>query len=341
MAHTGKYFFITLCLISILFISYLSFLSLPLSNCESYDIGPYEPIFQTAIYNPQIESKSVGVGVWLLNVFNYEYTKGDFTADMYIYFFWTNPDVNTIDWHFANGYPITPTSITLVQNGTSGQLKNEVYRATARLSSSPDASNYPFDKINLTISVEMLTHGKNLSLSWLSNQTGIDNRFNNPGWKTDSFELNTYIHDYPLSVQVPKADMVVIQERQRSSTSVTPFIPPIIFALVCAVSFLFGLKEPGSVALRIGLNTSMLVTTLLFTFTASANIPPASSAVLFSIFILCVLIFMVCNLIVTIIGVVGWAKYKNEKRTRLANQLGLIVSILVPVIIFVVLFLGR
>jgi hypothetical protein len=317
------------------------FVFLPSANCKSSGAISFQPVFQTAAYNPQINSTSVGIGVWLINVFDYEYTKGDYTADMYIYFFWTNPDVTAIDWHFANGYPITPTSITLVQNNTSGQLKDEVYRATARLSSPPDASNYPFDTINLTISVEMFTHGNNLALSWLSDQTGIDTQFNNPGWKTDSFELNTSLHDYPLSVQAPKANMIVIQERQRSSTSVTPFIPPIIFALVCAVSFLFGLKEPGSVALRIGLNTSMLVTTLLFSFSASANIPPASNAVLFTIFILCVLIFMVCNLLVTIIGVVGWAKYKNEKRTKIANKLGFLISILVPIIIFLVLFIVR
>jgi hypothetical protein len=260
---------------------------------------------------------------------------------MYLYFFWTNPEISTIDWHFANGYPITSTSIKLVQKNTTEALKYEVYRATARLSSAPDASNYPFDKINLTVTVEMLTNRKNLTLFWLNDQTGVDPEFNNPGWKTDSLELSTSIHNYALGVQVPRADMIVTQERQRASTSVTPFIPPLIFSLVCAVSFLFGLKEPGSVALRIGLNTSMLVTTLLFTFAASSNIPPASNMVLFTMFILCVLIFMVCNLLVTIVGVVGWVKYKNEKRTKTANQLGLVISIIVPIIIFLILLLVR
>jgi hypothetical protein len=114
----------------------------------------------------------------------------------------------------------------------------------------------------------MFTHGNNVTLSWFSDQTGIDPQFNNPGWKTDSYVLTTSIHSYPVGVQVPRAEMVIIQQRQRASTSIAPFIPPTIFAVVCAVSFLFGLKEPGSVALRIGLNTSMLVTTLLFSFSA-------------------------------------------------------------------------
>jgi hypothetical protein len=46
-------------------------------------------------------------------------------------------------------------------------------------------------------------------------------------------------------------------------------------------------------------------------------------------------------LIVTIIGVVGWFRYKNEKRTNRANRLGFLISIAVPVIIFVILYLVR
>jgi hypothetical protein len=336
-----KCFAVAFCLLSVFFIAFSVFAHLPTANCQLSSYQTVESSLQAIAANPELNSTSVAVGCWLINTFGYEYTKGDFTADMYIYFFWTNPDVLTIDWHFGNGYPITPASITLVQSNTTGNLKYEVYRATAHLSSSPDASNFPFDKINLTISVEVLTHGKNLTLFWLNDQTGIDPQFSNPGWKTDSLELSTSTHNYPLGVQVPKADMIVTQERQRASTSVSPFIPPLIFSLVCAVSFLFGLKEPGSVALRIGLNTSMLVTTLLFSFAASSNIPPASSMVLFTMFILCVLIFMVSNLVVTIIGVVGWAKYKNEKRTKLANQLGFLISIIVPIIIFLILLIAR
>jgi hypothetical protein len=135
--------------------------------------------------------------------------------------------------------------------------------------------------------------------------------------------------------------MVVTQERQRVTQSFTSFIPPIFFAVVCAVSFLFSLKEMGAVGLRIGLNTSMLVTTLLFSFGISATIPPASTMVLYTIFLLAVLLFMVSNLIVTIIGVVGWMKYKDENRTRIANKLGFIISIIVPIIVFAIFFILR
>jgi hypothetical protein len=281
---------------------------------------------------------TVNIGVWLINMFGYQYTTGDYIADMYVYFYWTNPNVTTIDWHFANGYPVTPTSVTLVGNMTDGNLKGEVYRATANLNSPPDASDFPFDKINVTVAINLVTHGNNLTLTWMKNQTGVDSNFANPGWRTVNTSLETSINDYPLGVIVPKATMTLTQERQRPTQSFSPFMPPVFFAIVCAVSFLFSLKEMAAVGLRIGLNTSMLVTTLLFSFNVGNNIPPASSMVLYSIFLVSILLFMVSNLIVTIIGVVGWIKYRDEKRTEKANKLGFLISMLVPVIAFLIFF---
>jgi hypothetical protein len=281
---------------------------------------------------------TVNVGVWMINIFGNQYLTGNYIADMYIYFTWTNPNIQTIDWHFANGYPVTPTAVTLLGNATNGAVKTEVYRATANLNSPPDASDFPFDKINVTIAINMVPHGNNLTLNWLNNQTGIDSKFDTPGWKIVSYSLGTSINDYPLGVQVPRAEMVVTQERQRTAQSFSPFIAPIFFAMVCAVSFLFSLKEMAAVGLRIGLNTSMLVTTLLFSFGISSSIPPASSVVLYSIFLLAVLLFMVSNLIVTVIGVVGWIRYKDEKRTIIANKLGFVISIIVPIVAFAIIY---
>jgi hypothetical protein len=284
---------------------------------------------------------TVNIGVWLINMFGFQYTSGDYIADMYVYFYWTNPNITTIDWHFANGYPVTPTSVTMVGNMTSGNLKAEIYRATANLNSPPDASDFPFDKINVTIAINLIAHGNNLSLTWMSNETGTDAKFANPGWKTVKLSLENSINDYPLGVIVPKATMVLTQERQRPTQSFSPFLPPVFFAIVCAVSFLFSLKEMAAVGLRIGLNTSMLVTTLLFSFTVSNNIPPSSTTVLYTVFLVSILLFMVSNLIVTIVGVVGWIKYKDEKRTTNANKLGFLISIIVLLVAFAIFFLLR
>jgi hypothetical protein len=335
-----KHKYTPLCLISILFIIPAALFQTAATNSTSPGLQLVESLAPppTTSESPQDQ---VDIGLWLVNVFDYQYTQGTYTADMYIYFFWTNPNIATIEWFFANGYPITPTSITVVANDTESDVKYEVYRATARLSSTPNAQDFPFDKINLTITVDIFPRGQNIKLRWLTDQSGLDSKFANSGWKTVAVELRSMSHSYPLDVKAPRAEMVVIQQRQQLTTSVNPFITPAIFALVCAVSFLFSLKEMSAVALRIGLNTSMLVTTLLFSFTISNTIPPSSTLVLYSIYLLSVLIFMVSNLIATIIGVVGWIKYKNEKRTQRANQLGFLISVIVPIVIFLLFYFLR
>lgn len=318
---------------------------LPLVNAQIFSNQHAEAIPEITMNLIAVEpdENTVLVGIWLINIFEYRYATGDYTMDMYIYFFWTNPDLTKVDWYFANGYPITPTSITLIEsrNSTEENLKYQVFRATARFNTPPDASNYPLDDIYLTVSVDLLTHGRNLTLSWLNDQTGIDPSFQNSGWTTTNVELTTFTHSYPLGVEVPRAELAITQQKQRIGNVISPFIPPLIFSFVSAVSFLFGLKETGSVGLRIGLNTSMLVTTLLFSFGINANIPPSSSVPLYSIFLTAVLFFMVCNLVVTIVGTVGWVKYRNEKRTMRANQFGFLISIIVPITVFLLLFLTR
>jgi hypothetical protein len=89
------------------------------------------------------------------------------------------------------------------------------------------------------------------------------------------------------------------------------------------------------------LNTSMLVTTLLFGFTAGANVPPASTMTIYSVFLLSVLIFMVINLNVTIVGIVAWVRYKDENLVKRINRWGLVLAFSFPIILFAVTYFFR
>lgn len=327
---------LTVALILLISVCCCGFLSFLPSHAQTTSPSQAQPVPNL----PYADNK-VFVGIWVLNIFDYEYTTNDYTLDMFIYFFWTNQNLTSIDWLFVNGYPITPSSVTLLSSNNASAVRYQIYRATAHLNSPPDASNYPFDKINLTISIVMLPHGNNVGFYWINNSTGVDPTFLNPGWKTDSIVLSTTQHSYPLGVVAPNAEMAIIQERQKVGSSIAPFVPPLIFSLVCAIAFMFGLSSGRAVVVRLSLITSMLVTTLLFDFSIVGSIPPSSTIVLYTIFLLAVLIFMVSSLIVTITGSVDWAKRKDEKRIKRFNQLGLLISISVSVLFFVVLLLAR
>jgi hypothetical protein len=302
----------------------------------------YVPM-QTQATNIQYESGTVYIGIWLIDIYNFQYQTGDYTFDFYLYFFWVdpNPNITQIDWQLVNGYPVTPTSVVLIDRNLTGQVKHEIYRVTAQCNTPPDASDYPFDTIKLKLVIDLLTRGYYDNVAWLENQTGIDPEFKNAGWTTISFGLTVSQKEYPLGVEVPRASMLVTQERQRPLSSVQTFIPPIIFGIVSTFSFLFSLTEMCAVGLRIGLNTSMLVTTLLFGFTAGANIPPASTMTIYSLFLLSVLIFMVINLNVTIVGIVAWVRFKNERLVKRINRWGFVLALSLPVILFALTYFLR
>ncbi len=289
------------------------------------------------------EPNTVYMGVWLINIYNYQYISGDYTFDFYLFFLWvdSNPNMTQIDWQMVNGYLVNPTTIAVVNRNLTGAVNYDIYRVTARLGTPPDANNYPFDPIYMGINFDFITHGYYQNVVWLENQTGIDPAFKNPGWVTTNIDLTSTTRQYPLNVELPRASITITQVRQRPIISIQPFIPPLIFAIVSAFSFLFGLKDSGAVALRIGLNTSMLVTTLLFNFAAANSIPPSSTITIYGIFMLTVLIFMVINLLVTIFGIVAWIRYKNEKQTLRINRWGLVLTVGLPILLFFLMYFLR
>lgn len=296
---------------------------------------------QMQVSDVQYESDTVYMGVWLINVYSFQYQTGDYTLDFYLYFFWVNPNITQIEWQLVNGYPVTPISVTLIDRNLNGEVKHEIYRVTARCNTPPDASEYPFDTVTLKLEFDLITHGQYSNVAWLEDQTGIDPGFKNAGWTTIGFDLTVSQYDYPLNVQVPRAEMVITQQRQRPLSSYQAFIPPVIFGIVSAFSFLFSLREMGAVGLRIGLNTSMLVTTLLFSFTAGSNVPPSSTMTIYSMFLLAVLIFMVINVNVTIVGIVAWGRYKNEMLVKRINRWGFFIALSLPVILYILVYFAR
>ncbi len=329
------------CAIFVIFSSLLSANFFPsISSAQSatnpITSSPLQP--QTIIPNVESPSNKIYVGIWINNIFDFRYSTGDSTLDLYLYFFWTNSNLTTIDWHFVNGYAVNPNSITLISDNSTSGVRYQIYRATAHFSTEPDARDYPFDHINITVIFDVNPHGNAVGLQWLNNQTGVDPNFENSGWQTTSIELLSSSYFYPLEITVPRAEMVITQARHDIMDSLQPFMAPIVFAFVCACSFFFNLKDKESVATRLGLITSMLVTLLLFDFTQENEIPFSPTVDLYSVFIVTVLLFMTINLLVTIFGAYKWVKRGDEKMVSRINRWGLLTSIVVPIFVFFVVF---
>jgi hypothetical protein len=330
--------------LSILVFSALLIICPTLTNAQPTNTGSSESQIQSRLKSElqslDFSNNTIYMGMWVLHIYSFQYTTGTYTVDMYVYFFWTNPNITTVNWYLTNGYPINDAAKVIVNSDTTGPVKYQFYRITASMNTPPDARDYPFDEINLKISTEVL-NVSGANLAWLENQTGVDPAFVNPNWKTTNIELSVVKHDYPLGIQAPYAEMIITQAKLKPSSALSSLFPPIIFCFVSAISFLFGLKDPPSVGLRMGLNTSMLITTILFQLSISGFIPPSTSISTFGLFSISVLVFLAMNLVVTIIGFAHFVKYKDVNFTLKINRWGFVISIILPIVLYIVLSLLR
>ena len=108
------------------------------------------------------------MGIWVIHIYSYQYTTGTYTLDMYVYFFWTDPNITTANWYLTNGYPINSAAKILVSSDVTGAIKYELYRVTATLNTAPDARDFPFDQITMKVSVELINPGLHRKLSLAS-----------------------------------------------------------------------------------------------------------------------------------------------------------------------------
>ena len=311
------------------------------TNTASSQFDQIQSKLQSQLQGINFENQQLYVGAWILHIYNYQYTTGTYTLDMYVYFFWTDSNITTANWFFTNGYPIDASTKVLLSSNITGNIKYEFFRVTAVLATPPNAKNFPFDQITLKVNFEVITPGYAVNLAWLQNQTGIDPEFDNPDWKTTNVVLSTPAHSYPLGVVVPEAHMTITQDRIRQSDAIDSLFPPLIFCLVSGISFLFGLSDGESVALRLGLNSSMLITTILFLLSEKSSIPPSTSISIFSIFMISVITFLALNLVVTTYGYSHFIKFNDKKKIVRINRWGFIISIFLPLILFMVVFFLR
>jgi hypothetical protein len=282
-------------------------------------------------------NNTVSVGIHLIDMYNFEYTTGRYTYDMYVFFFWTDPDIPTADWYLRNGYPTYPGAKLLVDENKSGRVKWELYRVRADLAAPVEGTNYPFDRVRLPISIELLTHGHPATLVWMQKETGIDPGFTNVGWSWPAYQLTASVSHYPLGWDSPRADMIIVMNRSPFGAFMKSIFPPLVFCFVAAVCFLFRMHDASAFTLRVGITTSMLVSAVLFYFAEQDAIPPVSHLTFFHSIMVAAITFLALGLVVTVVGYAEWMRTADKEYVERLNRIGLLASVSIPLLFFMLL----
>jgi hypothetical protein len=283
----------------------------------------------------------INVALWVINVYQFDYRAGSYTFDFYLFFFWTDSNITTVDWYIMNGLPSSPTSKAMVTSGLNDSYFFEIWRVRADLSVPLEPVNYPFDQIKLPISMEVIPHGYNTTLNWMTPSSGVDPGFKIVGWTIRAVDYFVAPHQYPLDIVEPQAVMTIVMEKSTFVAFMQTILPPLIFCIVSGFSYLFRMDNDGDFSLRIGINTSMLITAVLFNISTTSNIPPISQFNLYTTFITAVMTFLSVTLIVTVYGYFEWRHIKRHERIKKINQWGAVLAVGLPMLIFLAYLLAN
>jgi hypothetical protein len=278
----------------------------------------------------------VTLSLYVINIYNFEYKTGDYTLDFYLKLNWTDSRIDFVNWYVMNGRPSYAGAKELVDMDNKSADRYELWRVREDLSTPMLLNDYPFDHVSLPISVELLNPNFNCSLVWDTTQSGIDPSMAIAGWSINGATYSTSFHQYPLGVAEPQAVMTISITRNTVVAFMNTILPPLVFCVVSAFSFLLRLDDGGSFGLRIGLNTSMIITAVLFNISEVSQVPPMTGFSFYGLFFLAVICFLAGNLLVTMAEYIGWRRGYRAGRMRNINNYGALATLILPAILVVV-----
>lgn len=280
------------------------------------------------------------VGVYMISMPSFDFAKGTYSPDFYLYFRWTDDRISGSHFELMNGRPSNvPSAVQLIYENKTGPVKEEWYRVRADLFIPPDIHDYPFESGTIRLIIE----DANLDSSEmvyvpLTEESGFDPDFSIPGWNIDSYTISSYEHHYPWGENSSRVVFTTNVKRGSMESVLQTMVPPLIFCLISALSFFIGVGSDELVALRYGLGTSMFIAAVMYHFSQLASLPVVGVLKLFDKFMISIYVFLAVTLIVTTLAFLARAQWNKPEFIPRINRYGAVFAIILPIITFWILW---
>lgn len=276
---------------------------------------------------------TVNVGIYVISIGNFEFTKGTYVLDFYLMFKWNDQNISPASFEFMNG---RPTSKEKIYEAEVNDTSEVWYRIQANLFITPDFKNYPFDAQNLKIIIEDSKYNtSSLVYSQMEDVIGADQQFTIAGWKIQSYDVSIANHEYPWGEQYSQLTFTIKLARDAGLTAAKLLLPPIIFCIVSGLSFFF---KADKITHRLGLGTSMLISAVMFHLSQTSSLPPLPSLILIDKIMIAVYAFLASSLFATTLIYIDEEYWKDVDYTKMVNRFGAVITILLPFIVFAILY---
>ncbi|MDH7506724.1 MAG: hypothetical protein QHH15_02910 [Candidatus Thermoplasmatota archaeon] len=280
------------------------------------------------------KNSMINVGVYVLSIGNFELNKGTYLLDFYLIFKWENQNLSPTSFEFMNGRPVTKEKIFEEITNDSSEIW---YRIQANLFITPDLTNYPFDSQDIKIVIEDSKFNNSvLMYNIMDDMVYVDENFQLAGWEVQSYNCNVITHKYPWGENYSQIVFIIKLVRALGPNAVKLLLPPIIFCIVSGLSFFF---KADKITHRIGLGTSMLISAVMFHLSQTSSLPSLPSLILIDKIMIAVYAFLASSLFATTLIYIDEEYWKDVDYTKYVNRYGAIITIILPFIVFLLLYL--
>jgi hypothetical protein len=279
------------------------------------------------------------VGVFVNSIDNLDFVKGTYSMDFYLHFRWTDPTIQTAHFEIMNGQPSNePHSLEKLSESKSGPVKEEWYRVRADFSITPNIRDYPFESGITPIEIEDAEYNKEqLVYVPMVNESGIDTGFVIPGWNIGTPTFVVFDHTYPWGKTYTELSFGIPITKNATDSLIQTIIPPLIFCLIAMLSFFIKVEHNELVHLRYVLTTSMFISAVMYHFSQLSLLPGLGVLKLFDKFMIAVYVFLAVTIAVTTLCYLAQQQWGKPELVSPINRYGLVLSIILPVVMFWVL----
>jgi hypothetical protein len=211
---------------------------------------------------PQI----IRVGIYILNIGKFDIGSGAYTVDFYLSLKSDEP-IEKDSFEFMNG---RAASRELIED----KPNEKFYRIQANLFQNVNLKDYPFDRHTLTIEIEEKTSDVSKVVYVPDEEmSGVDEYVTFVGWELDGQPRAVVpVHEYRLfGERYSRLSYQINIKRSALAAILKAFVP---IAFIMFIGLLSLIIATDKVAMRFGLNTSMLLAAVMFHLNVTSSLPP-------------------------------------------------------------------
>jgi len=214
----------------------------------------------------QAFAKEVSVGLYLLDLGEFNIGTGSFTADFYLWMECASPPCFLDDFEFMNGRAAHRETI-------EDTPRSKFYRIQANLNSAVDLAKFPFDSQRMQVVLED-TKATVEELRYVADKSrsGVDQGSVFPGWTVRGWSAQVRDHNYPVFGETySRYTLSVDISRLVVSSFIKTFLPVFFIVLVVLSSFVL---DPDNIPMRLTMVGSALVASVMFHVSITNQLPP-------------------------------------------------------------------